>query len=96
MSTADILSELGLDPDAPASTLTVRQHVEIQRRLHERPPTPEWLPTREAARYSRVSAKTLARWADEGLVERRGEGGRGGYRYSVASLDARMASGARG
>lgn len=93
--TPDIIRELELDPDAPAASLTIRQHVEIQRRLlaPDRQPEPVWLKTKEAADYLRVSTKTLQRYARESdLIVRAPGAGRAPDRYRRDSLDAFIAS----
>ncbi|MAQ92658.1 MAG: hypothetical protein CMM84_03880 [Rhodothermaceae bacterium] len=91
MSAATILRDLGVDPDAPASSLSAVQLVEaVARRLH--PPTdpePRWLPTRKAATYLGVSPATLRRYASESdTIERREGAGRAPDQYLVSSLDA--------
>ena len=93
-SISSVLATLGVDPDAPATSLTALKLVEtLVRVVHGPPPAPEpeWLPTREAARYCRVDAKTLRRWAagSDVIMFQKGAG-RAPSRYSRESLDTYM------
>lgn len=91
MNTTRILRDLGVDLGAPASSVPIGLLVEaIARRLSSQArPEPVWLTTREAARYLRVTPKTLRRWARESnVIVRRKGAGRAPDRYCVDTLDA--------
>ncbi|WP_412062131.1 helix-turn-helix domain-containing protein [Rubrivirga sp. IMCC45206] len=88
----DACRAVGVDPHAPSGSLTAAELIEALARRLEGPPSPvvpEWLPTREAARYCRVSTKTLQAWANSSdVIEVRRGSGRAPSRYLRSSLDA--------
>ena len=91
MSADQILRQMGYDPEAPAAALPAGTLVEaLYRRLRAEPkePEPEWLTTKQAARYAGRSAKTIAAWGQAEKIDARRRGGRAGNRYSRSSIDA--------
>ena len=91
MSTAEILTAAGIDPAAPASTLTAEQLVEAVAAVVRREDGgPQWLTAQQAEAYTGRSRKTLQRWAAEGRIAVRRGGGRAGNRYSAASIDKHL------
>lgn len=87
---AAILRGLGIEPNSPAGSIPAWRLVEaVALRVSGGEPEPQWLPTKEAARYLRTSVSTLQRYAREGppIVRREGSGRRPDY-YRRDSLDA--------